>query len=238
MRMMDELKHMFLYSSKKKVYVPIDEMDKRRNSAILLLSPNTESSIQLTKLDYLYNPNLFKSYYIDRNIDLYINSVEPEALNFDEQEEEVLSESLFSNDNIKFKIEDGASYVDRKYIDSVYNKNTVKEYKNLFGYKAGDMEYIYLPFEKDTLRLQEDFGGLPVFKQTMREETPYMMNPNQSVYQTNKIQDMKHIMKESTEEENIFSAKVISSDSMSMADILEADRNTVQKQLIYPIEFF
>ena len=105
-------------------------------------------------------------------------------------------------------------------------------------YKAGDMEYIYLPFEKDTLRLQEDFGGLPVFKQTMREETPYMMNPVQSVYQTNKIQDMKHVLKESTEEENIFSTKVISSDDMSMADILEADRNVKQKQLITPIEFF
>ena len=105
-------------------------------------------------------------------------------------------------------------------------------------YKAGDMEYIYLPFEKDTLRLQEDFGGLPVFRQTMREETPYMMNPVQSVYQTNKIQDMKHVMKESTEEENIFSTKVISSDDMSMADLLEADRNVKQKSLIEPIEFF
>ena len=105
-------------------------------------------------------------------------------------------------------------------------------------YKAGDMEYIYLPFEKDTLRLQEDFGGLPVFRQTMREETPYMMNPVQSVYQTNKIQDMKHVMKESTEEENIFSTKVISSDDMSMADLLEADRSVKQKPLIEPIEFF
>lgn len=133
MRMMDELKHLFLYSSKKKVYVPIDEMDKRKNSAVLLLSPNTETSIQLTKMPYLYNPNLFKSYYIDRNVDAYIKSVDPEVLDFDEQEEEILSESLFSNDNVKFKIEDGTSYVDRKYIDSIYNKNTVKEYKNIFG---------------------------------------------------------------------------------------------------------
>lgn len=133
MRMMDELKHLFLYSSKKKVYVPIDEMDKRKNSAVLLLSPNTETSIQLTKMPYLYNPNLFKSYYIDRNVDAYIKSVDPEVLDFDEQEEEILSESLFSNNNIKFKIEDGTSYVDRRCIDSVYNKNTVKEYKNIFG---------------------------------------------------------------------------------------------------------
>lgn len=135
MRMMDELKHLFLYSSKKKVYVPIDEMDKRKNSAVLLLSPNTETSIQLTKMPYLYNPNLFKSYYIDRNVDAYIKSVDPEVLDFDEQEEEILSESLFSNDNVKFKIEDDTSYVDRKCIDAVYTKNIVKEYKNLFGLK-------------------------------------------------------------------------------------------------------
>ncbi len=133
MRMMDELKHMFLYSSKKKVYVPIDEMDKRRNSAILLLSPNSDTSVELTKLPYLYNPNLFKSYYIDRNVDMYIKSVNPEILDFDEQEEEVLSESLFSNDKVKFKLEDGTSYVDKRYIDEAYNKNTVKEYKNRFG---------------------------------------------------------------------------------------------------------
>lgn len=133
MRMMDELKHMFLYSSKKKVYVPIDEMDKRRNSAILLLSPNSDTSVELTKLPYLYNPNLFKSYYIDRNVDMYIKSVDPEVLDFDEQEEEVLSESLFSNDKVKFKLEDGTSYVDKRYIDEAYNKNTVKEYKNRFG---------------------------------------------------------------------------------------------------------
>ena len=35
MQMMNELKPLFLYSAKRKVYVPIDEKDKRRNSAIL-----------------------------------------------------------------------------------------------------------------------------------------------------------------------------------------------------------
>lgn len=100
-------------------------------------------------------------------------------------------------------------------------------------YKAGDMEYIYLPFEKDTLRLHEDYGGLPSFKQTLREEPPYnITNPGQSTYQTNVIKDMGHVLKDSMEDENIFSTKVISSDSV------EADRSANERKLIQPIIFY
>lgn len=100
-------------------------------------------------------------------------------------------------------------------------------------YKAGDMEYIYLPFEKDTLRLHEDYGGLPSFKQTLREEPPYnIVNPGQSTYQTNVIKDMGHVLKDSMEDENIFSTKVISSDSV------EADRSTNTRKFIQPIIFY
>ena len=65
MRTMDELKHMFLYSSKKKVYVPIDEKDRKRNAAILLLSPDIGVSSKMMTLPYVYNPNLFTSFYIE-----------------------------------------------------------------------------------------------------------------------------------------------------------------------------
>lgn len=100
-------------------------------------------------------------------------------------------------------------------------------------YKAGDMEYIYLPFEKDTLRLHEDYGGLPSFKQTLREEPPYnITNPGQSTYQTNVIKDMGHVLKDSMEDENIFSTKVISSDSV------EADRSANERKFIQPIIFY
>lgn len=100
-------------------------------------------------------------------------------------------------------------------------------------YKAGDMEYIYLPFEKDTLRLHEDYGGLPSFKQTLREEPPYnIVNPGQSTYQTNVIKDMGHVLKDSMEDENIFSTKVISSDSV------EADRSANERKFIQPIIFY
>ena len=65
MRMMDELKPLFLYSASKKVYVPIDEKDRKKGSAILLLTPSMEVSSQLMKLPYLVNPMIYKSFYID-----------------------------------------------------------------------------------------------------------------------------------------------------------------------------
>lgn len=102
-------------------------------------------------------------------------------------------------------------------------------------YKAGDMEYIYLPFEKDTLRLHEDYGGLPSFKQTLREDPPCLINPGQSTYQTNVIKDMGHILKDSMEDENIFSTKVISSNNINS---LEVDRASIERKVIEPIVFY
>lgn len=80
-------------------------------------------------------------------------------------------------------------------------------------YNAGDREFVYLPFMGNTLKLQEDYGGLPIFKTTMRPENGgFNMNgPIQSQYQTNTIMDMSQILKSEEDDENIFSAKVVSS---------------------------
>lgn len=92
-------------------------------------------------------------------------------------------------------------------------------------YNAGDREFVYLPFLGNTLKLQEDFGGLPIFKTTMRPETApgfNMSGPLQSQYQTNTIMDMGQIMKSVENEDNIFSTKVVSS-----MDELTASQNTI-----------
>lgn len=92
-------------------------------------------------------------------------------------------------------------------------------------YNAGDREFVYLPFLGNTLKLQEDFGGLPIFKTTMRPETApgfNMSGPLQSQYQTNTIMDMGQIMKSVENEDNIFSTKVVSS-----MDELAASQNTI-----------
>lgn len=133
MRMMDELKHLRLYSFNKKVYAPIDEKDKRKNSAILLLSPNIETSSRMINLPYMYNPNLFMSLYIDRDINAYISNVPEEELNLDEKEEENLSEAMlfgWSGDT-KFRFDDDVSTMDMRYTQEVFNQRTSSSYARM-----------------------------------------------------------------------------------------------------------
>ena len=127
MRMMNELKHLFLYSANQNVYVPIDEKDKRRNSAILLLTPSLDISNRLMTLPYLYNPDLFTSFYVDRNVSAYVNNMQ-NNIDFDEQQEEAISESMVNamTNNIKFKFDDHTSIMDQNYIREVYYKDNAK----------------------------------------------------------------------------------------------------------------
>lgn len=137
MRMMNELKHMFLYSSDKKVYAPIDEKDRKRNAAILLLTPKLEDSIRLMNLPYVYNPSLFTSFFVDRNVMAYIDNDGVQDLKFDEQEEESLSEAMKSiwNSKCEFKFDDKASAVDLSYLYDVYNKKTIDSIRTMLGLK-------------------------------------------------------------------------------------------------------
>ena len=80
MQMIDELKHMYLYPATKSIYAPIDEKDRKKNSAILLLTPSLNSSIELTKLPYIYNQNAFKAFYVDRNVMAYINNMKEDDI--------------------------------------------------------------------------------------------------------------------------------------------------------------
>ena len=119
MRMMDELRPLFLYSANKKVYAPIDEKDKKHGSAILLLTPNMETSSRLMKLPYIYNPDLFNSFYIDRNVMAYIDKVGEENIEFDEQEENTLSEAMMVSwiKRCKVRFLEGTSIMDKRYIE-------------------------------------------------------------------------------------------------------------------------
>lgn len=139
MKMMNELKHMMLYSSKKKVYAPIDEKDRRKNSAILLLTPNLEESSKLMKLPYIYNPNLFQSFYVDRNVMAYIDNVKEKDLDiedFDEVEEENISEAMYGNWTNKCRIgfdEDKTTIMDMRYIRDVYTPSYISHICKILG---------------------------------------------------------------------------------------------------------
>lgn len=140
MRMMDELKPLFLYSANKKVYAPIDEKDRRHNAAILLLSPNLETSSKMMNLPYIHNPNLFTSFYIDRNVMTYIGNGKLEDIELDEKEEEAVSEAMLRNWNrkTKFKYDDNVSIMDKRYCEAVFNNATVISFTKL-------MKLTYMP---------------------------------------------------------------------------------------------
>lgn len=96
-------------------------------------------------------------------------------------------------------------------------------------YKAGDREFVYLPFANDSLKLTEDYNGIATFKTTMRPESAGSGLPVQSLYHTNTIMDMGQIMKSSENDSNIFSAKVISMDDLASRS------NETRYKLIEPI---
>ena len=147
MRMMNELKPLFLYPAKSKVHAPIDEKDKRHNSAILLLSPNIEISSRLMNLPYIHNPNLFTSLYIDQNVSAYIGKVKD--IDFDEKEEEAISEVMLKNYNtkVKIKFDEDVSITDKSIISSVINPNEAKKYHTMFklGYMPQSIKIFVHP---------------------------------------------------------------------------------------------
>lgn len=104
-------------------------------------------------------------------------------------------------------------------------------------YNAGNTEFVYLPFVGNTLKLKEDFGGLASFKTTMRAEPQFGTGlPMQSQYQTNAIVDMGQITKTTSNNPNIFSAKIVSANT-SIDDLGAADMRS-QENLIEPMIFF
>lgn len=76
-------------------------------------------------------------------------------------------------------------------------------------YNAGDRDCLYLPFANSTLKLAEDYGSIACYKVSLNDNGIYGNNgSNQSPYQTNVIMDMGQIIKQSTEDDNIFSVSV------------------------------
>lgn len=130
MKMMDELKSLFLYPKTMKVHAPVNEKDKKKGAAIMLLTKYTSTSSTLMRLPYLHNPNLFNAYYIDRNAMAYIDNIGIENIEFDEKEAEALSEGIiFSSMNkTKIKLDDKATIVDTRRIQTVIDQAAIIEF--------------------------------------------------------------------------------------------------------------
>ena len=69
----NDLKPMRLYSSGRKVYLPFNEEDKKKGSAIFLMTPNVESSIKTMQMPYFINKRSYEAYYLERDCSYIIN---------------------------------------------------------------------------------------------------------------------------------------------------------------------
>lgn len=137
MKMINELRPLYLYSAGKKFYAPINVSERRKGAAILLLSPNLDTSAKMIQLPYMYNPGLFSSFFIDRNITAYISDLTDEDVDFDENEEETLSESLVSlgNSKIAFEYDSDTPALVKRHCYDIFNSNVAKYLANKIGLK-------------------------------------------------------------------------------------------------------
>ena len=74
MILMDEMIPMRLYSSKQRAYLPFNPANKKKGAMVTLLTKNMEDSIELINTSFFHNPSYFISYYMERNVKLYLSS--------------------------------------------------------------------------------------------------------------------------------------------------------------------
>ena len=70
MVVLEDLKDLLMY--KKQFFLPVNMKDKRHGSAIMLMTPNYQSSMLAMTEPYTLNRRTFESYYIEKTITRYI----------------------------------------------------------------------------------------------------------------------------------------------------------------------
>lgn len=134
MQFLDEIPYMRLFSNKKKVYIPVDLQNRRKGSAIMLLTENPVDSTKLMELPYMYNPNLFTGLYIDRNVNAYIKSgaIVDDEVNDPEGLNEAMVHSVHEKDmDIHIDLQTSSSNDMRILKDFFKEKTFMKWYKSL-----------------------------------------------------------------------------------------------------------
>ena len=79
MVVLDDLKDLMIY--KKQFFLPINLKDKRHGSAIMLLTPNYQSSMLAMTEPYIINRRTFESYYVEKSITRYIKQQNEAVIN-------------------------------------------------------------------------------------------------------------------------------------------------------------
>lgn len=136
MRFIEDLIPLRLYPASKKLFIPIDLKNKKKGSAIILLSPTSAESQVMANLPYVYNPNYFNSYYISRDVTAYIDDGKLEMEAEDDTEEAVQESFYYTNgrDKIEMEFDKSVSSATKRKVEVALNtenwfKETVKTIK-------------------------------------------------------------------------------------------------------------
>ena len=68
----DKMKNFKIYRTK--TFLPTEKGNKKRNSAVLMMTPNFDSSKRIMNNDMFVNSGRYESYYLEKDISFYINS--------------------------------------------------------------------------------------------------------------------------------------------------------------------
>lgn len=156
MRMIEEVQPLILYNKKRIIHAPVNETDKRKGAAILLLAPNMDTAISMTMLPYIYNQNHYISYFIDRDVSAYINAIGTDNVDFDEREASKLSESFIYSmtSSVKFEFDSSVSVLQHRYMANIYNKDVASKIINRFALRNKPKK-IYVKIYKSLDELQK-----------------------------------------------------------------------------------
>ena len=123
MRFIEDLIPLRLYPASKKLFIPIDLKNKKKGSAIILLSPTSAESQVMANLPYVYNPNYFNSYYISRDVTAYIDDGKLEMEAEDNTEEAVQESFYYTNgrDKIEMEFDKSVSSATKRKVEVALN---------------------------------------------------------------------------------------------------------------------
>ena len=108
---LDDLKELILY--KKPFFLPIDPKDKRKGSAIMLLTPNYKSSMFAMTAPYTINRRYFESYYFEKSITRYIKN--ESVYDMDNSDEYIFEEALSTKERKELSDSDFGLPSQRRY---------------------------------------------------------------------------------------------------------------------------
>ena len=136
MRLVDELHSMKLYSSKNKVYIPFNPVNKKKGARITLLAPSLDTSIKMMNMKYMHNPSLYHGYYVQSRVSAYINS--SGIINKEDMEEAEVSlmEALMHkapNDKKRVYIDCDGSPNDKALLNEYFSTKEFKKYYKELG---------------------------------------------------------------------------------------------------------